>query len=257
MAETQSDKMGNYSPNREYGLVVYTDDFKGEAHRFYVYNFLGWRVSTTTAHYIESKTHSPHIHSRLARELMEQSGVLGTANVEIISNQLSRNTAKMITFGTLVDALRVAFPALTEDYSSEVLEYLIEFIGELNRMRPNEIALLSVAQRQRVRDASVVDQAVLWQAYIRLAAWLRDQKVENWKGCLQTFAEPFTYEREGKVVYTGDFFSRDNPLWLERGVLAPGKRGVSVVNNRPSRQAAFEILKELVQTRSLTRQAAA
>ncbi|MGH7829465.1 MAG: hypothetical protein ACREP8_04750, partial [Candidatus Binatia bacterium] len=155
VAETNSEKMGDYNPDRAYGLVIHTDDFRGEAHRFCVYNFLGWRMPATTAHYIESKTQSPHIHSRLARELMERSSVLGAANVEILSNQLSKYTSKMVTFGTLVDSLRKAFPNLSEESYAGILDYLVEYIGELNRLRPHEIAPLSLAQRQKMREDSV------------------------------------------------------------------------------------------------------
>jgi hypothetical protein len=245
MAETGSENMGDYNPQRAYGLVIYADDFQGEAHRFCVYNFLGWRMASTTAHYIESKTQSPHIHSRLARELMERSGVLGTANVEILSNQLSKYTSKMITFGTLVDSLHLAFPDLTEEFYPEVLEYLVEFIGELSRARPKEIALLDVGQRQKVRETSMADQAIMWRAYIRLAAWLREQKEESWRASLEVLARPYTHRYNGDSQ-TFDLFSRDNPVWLQRGVLVPGKRQVPhVVNNRSSSQAAFQLLRFL------------
>ncbi|MGH7774159.1 MAG: DNA sulfur modification protein DndB [Candidatus Binatia bacterium] len=245
MAETESEKMADYNPQRAYGLIIYTDDFQGEAHRFCVYNFLGWRMASTTAHYIESKTQAPHIHSKLARELMERSDVLGTANVEILCNQLSKHTAKMVTFGTLVDAVRMSFPDLTEESYAEVLEYLVEFIGELSQVRPNEIALLGVAERQKVRETSVADQAIMWRAYIQLAAWLREQKEENWKACLQILARPYTHRNNGQSE-TFDLFSRDNPIWLQRGVLAPGKSEVShVVNKRSSSQAAFQLLRFL------------
>lgn len=245
-AETGSEKMGRYNPQRAFGLVIYTDDFQGEARRFCVYNFLGWRMAATTARYIESKTQSPNIYSRLARELMERSGVLGTANVEILSNQLSKNTAKMVTFGTLADSLRVAFPGVTEESYSETLGYLVEFIAELGLLRPHEIALLNTAQRQQVREGSLVHHPVLWQAYMRLAAWLRSQKEENWKDRLQILGRPFSYPSEGQIQ-SCDFFSRANPIWSERGVLAPGKRGLpNVVNNSHSRQAAFQVLRFLV-----------
>ena len=82
--ETGSTQMASYNSARAYGLVIYTDDYDGEAHRFFIYNFKGWRVSTSTAHYIESKTATPNLHSRLARELMEQSSVLGATNVEVM-----------------------------------------------------------------------------------------------------------------------------------------------------------------------------
>lgn len=247
VTETQSEKMGTYNPQRAYGLVIYTDDFQGEAHRFCVYNFLGWRTASTTAHYIESKTQSPHLHSRLARELMERSGVLGNANVEILSNQLSKNTAKMVTFGTLVDSLRTAFPDLSDVSYRDVLEYLVEFIGEVSRVRPNEIAHLSISQRQKVREASLADQATIWHAYIRLAAWVRDHKIDNWKPRLQVLAEPYNYVSNGQRQ-SCDLFSRNNPLWRVVGVVSPGKKGVlRVFNNRFSRQAAFERLRHWVE----------
>jgi hypothetical protein len=147
--------MPGYNPNRQYGLVIYTDDFEGEAHRFYVYNFQGWRVSASTAHYIESKTHAPAVHAKVAREIMERSGILGIKNVEILSAQLSRNSAKMVTFGTLTEALKTAFPAISESDLPGTPEYIVHDV------RPAEISLLSVAQRQAAREASVADQAVL------------------------------------------------------------------------------------------------
>jgi len=243
--KTESTAMGSYNQEREYGLVIYTDDFQGEAHRFYVYNFLGWRVSGTTAHYIESKTRAPALHAKLAREVMERSGVLGLPNVEIISNQVSRNSAKMITFGTFTDALKAAFPGLAEDNYVEILEHLVKVLEQLNRVRPNEIALLSVAQRQRARDTTLADQAVMWHGYFRLAACLRENAYADWQERLKVLAVPFDYDQDGQQ-WKGDVFSRSNPLWAKLGVLAPGKNGLRVVNNRQARQAAFETLQQLV-----------
>ena len=250
---TESTTMGEYNPNREYGLVIYTDDFQQEAHRFYVYNFKGWRVSSSTAHYIESKTRSPALHAKLARQLMEQSGILGAANVEIISNHLSRNSAKMLTFGTLVESLRVGFPGLTDDEVLETMDYLLKYLEELNKIRPSEIAVISVAQRKRSRDTTVADQAVLWSAYLRLAASLRGNGSGTWQTNLQKLAvSPFRYRCKDGRIWSGDLFSRNNPLWMDRGILAPGKTGIRVVHNRPSRQAAFEALKDIVAGKDFT-----
>jgi hypothetical protein len=244
-AETGSEKIGNYNPNRPYGLVIYTDDFQREAHRFCVYNFLGWRMASTTARYIESKTRSLNIHSRLARELMEQSSVLGAQNVEILSNQLSKHSAKMLTFGTLVDSLCLSFPDLTEESYSEVLDYLVEFVGELGQVRPKEIALLSAAERQKIRESSVAHHPTIWQAYMQLAAWLREQKEDHWKAYLIALALPYSHVFEGERR-TYDLFSLDNPIWQQRGVLAPGKRGLPrMVHNRHNREAAFQLLRFL------------
>jgi hypothetical protein len=245
MEQTGSATMGTYNPDRIYGLVIYTDAFQGEAHRFFVYNFLGWRVPTSTAHFIESKTSEPHIHSRLARVLMERSTMLGSSNIEILSNHLSRNSAKMLTFGTLVEALKASFPNVVEDSYEDTVEFLLEYLDTLGALRPRELALLSVAQRQTVRNASVVDQAVLWHGYIRLAAWIRDNQVTDWKDRLEVLNRPCDVEN-GREVGTMDLFSRDNPRWVAAGVIAAGKKGPRVVNNRQARQGAFELLRDLV-----------
>lgn len=251
--DTGSTDMGSYNAQRTYGLVIYTDDFEGEAHRFYVYNFLGWRVSTSTAHYIESKTTESNLYSRLARELMEKSSVLGSANIEILGNHLSRNSAKMVTFGTLVDALKSSFPMLDENTYTEVLPFMLDFVAGLSTVRPNEIAVLSVAQRQRVRVASVADQAVMWHAYVRMAARIFEDG-KAWVEPLMKLGKPYHHPRPEPKGYQGDLFSRDNPAWAEKGVIAPGKRGPRVVNNRQARQGAFELLCEVtgVAPRSLT-----
>ncbi|MDI6773337.1 MAG: DNA sulfur modification protein DndB [bacterium] len=244
--QTGSTKWGDYNPSRGYGLVIYTDDFQGEAHRFYVYNFLGWRVPTSTAHFIESKTRAPQIHTKLARELMDNSGIL-SRNVEILTNHLSRNTAKMVTFGTLVDALKGAFPALTEDAYDATRDYLLRFLEELHKIRPDEISVLSVAQRQRVRETAVTDQAVLWHGYLRLAARLREAKPDSWPEALASLGQRSRYIHiEEGAIYEGDPFDRRNPAWRVKGVIASGKKGPRVVNNRQAREGAFEFLMELV-----------
>jgi hypothetical protein len=202
-------------------------------------------VPTSTAHFIESKTSEPHIHSRLARELMERSSMLGSSNVEILSNHLSRNSAKMLTFGTLVEALKGSFPNVVEDSYEDTVKFLLEYLDTLGALRSRELALLSVAQRQTVRNASVVDQAVIWHGYIRLAAWIRDNQVTDWKDRLEVLNRPYHVEAGGQVV-TMDLFSRANPRWVEAGVIAPGKKGPRVVNNRQARQGAFELLRDLV-----------
>lgn len=243
--QTASATMPGYNPDRQYSLVIYTDDFKGEAHRFYVYNFLGYKVSPSTAHYIESKTHAPAIHAKFAREVMERSGILGLKNVEILANQLSRNSAKMMTFGTLTEALKTAFPSVSEDDFAPAVEFVVAFLDALHEVRPSEIGLLSVVQRQQVRDQTVADQAVLWHGYFNLAAWLRKNQAHSWRTALTAIGQPITYDRKGKS-YAGDLLRRENPLWVDVGLLVPGKRGLRVLNNRQGRETAFDVLKGAV-----------
>ena len=175
---------------------------------------------------------------------MDRSAILGPSNVEILSNHLSRNSAKMVAFGTLVEAIKSAFPNIHEDNYAEISDFLLEYLNELGSIRPNEIALLSVAKRQKVRSESIVDQAVMWHGYLRLAARLKEYRPDDWRDALSTLSNPYKHGDD----YENDLFNRENPVWAEKEVIAQGKTGPRVVNNRQSRQGAFEVLAQVTAT---------
>jgi hypothetical protein len=52
-------------------------------------------------------------------------------------------------------------------------------------------------------------------------------------------------------TFTGDLFARNNPVWTDTGLLAPGKTGPRVLNNRQAREAAFDVLKAVVSGKGL------
>jgi len=260
--ETDSQEMEDYNPVRPYSLTISTDDFEGEAHRFFVLNSKGWKVPSSKAYYIESRTNSPHAKTRLTRQLMDECGVLGAKNVEIVQGTLSKNSAKMVLFYTLVRGIEAAFPALPDDDSeqwAELRRYLIDFVAELGKVRPNEIALLSVQRRQEVRMRSVADQGVFWISYLRLAAWLREHASDSWRAGLAALGETYRHEvtnsdtGETKAIYTGDLMNRENPLWRTRGIVAATEKpGIyRIISNRHAQEQAFVTLRSLVQ-RKLT-----
>ncbi len=241
VAQTGSEKMGGYNPSRQYGLVIYTDDYRGEAHRSYVYNALGWKVSGSTASYLESKTASPNLHVKLARELMERSPILGHENVEILKNNLPRNSARMLSFNTLSQALREAFPDLTGEYYQDILNQLVHFVGALNKIRPNEIALLDLSRRKRVREISLAGSAPLWSAYFRIAGRVFAGKLPGWEEKLRALNAEYT-----SGSFTGDLFSPSNPAWINHKVAVAGAKGVQVRNNPEARRGAWTLLSEVL-----------
>lgn len=241
--ETGSSEMESYNPSRTYALAIFSDDFQGEAHKFYVLNSKGQKVAAGKAHYVSSLTSDPHVHSRLAHDLMNRSGVLGNKNVEIVQSTLSKNSTKLVLFYTMVRGLAQSFPATpapdSQDYEA-LLQYLVDFVGALHESRPNEIALLNLQQRQNSRAQTIADQAIAWIAYFKLAAELRRQNQP-----LDTLAMLGADYRHGD--YQGDFLSRGNPLWQEKGVLVPdGKGGFRVVSNRAAQTNLTAAICELV-----------
>ncbi len=241
--ETGSSEMERYNPARTYALAIYADDFAGEAHKFFVLNSKGQKVAPGKAHFVSAMTNNPHIHARLAHDLMSRSGIVGPQNVEIVQTTLSKNSTKMVLFYTLVRGLTEAFPAPpapnTPEYL-ELLQYLVDFVAALSVARPDAIGLLSLEQRQRIRAATIADQAIGWIAYFKLAAELR--RATRSLDALNVLGVPYT---DGD--FTGDYLARDNPLWQAKGVLVPdGKGGYRVVSNRGSQTNLTAALSERV-----------
>jgi hypothetical protein len=243
--ETGDETYEQYNPKREYALAIYTDDFAGEAHKFFVLNSKGWKVPPSKAHFVASLTDEPHLHARLAKDLMRNCGVLGDRNVEISQSTLSKNSAKMVLFYSLMRGLQAAFPHVPseDDDRASLLSYLVEFVAELSRVRPNEIALLSLDKRQKVREESIADQAISWIGYFHMASLLRQDP--NWKRRLEVLGRPYTHPQG---AYVGDLFARTNPLWQEKGILTPpdAKGKIKVISNRNAQAQMVSTLDSLV-----------
>ena len=248
--ETGDEEWDGYVPERPYQLTISTDTFEGEAHKFFVLNTKGAKVSANKAYFVESQTANPHAHTRLAKKLMDDCGILTIRNVEVVQATLSKNTAKMVGLYTLVRGLEGAFSSVPSDDEKrqELLNYLCEFLTELSAARPNEIGLLSVELRQQARENTVADQAIMFIAYLKLAAYLRSKP--NWKAGVQVLGHKHRHiDDQGNVVWVGDLMDRQNPLWQARGVLAPAanKPGVyRVISNRNAQTQTYDTLREIV-----------
>jgi hypothetical protein len=226
--------------NKSFTVNIYVMPRQGESQLFYEYNVLGKHADTTRA-YVLSQTDPV---SKVVRELINQPPFQG--NVETVTNRLSKSSAKMVTFGTLHDAIRDARRGAPGRAVDEVAFYT-RFFGLLSRVRP-EIGTLSAAERNRVRSEFMVDQAVMFHAYVRLAEHLRvametaknadaDLVWEEWARTLERLRAPSSPRK--------DFFNRIAPLWQQRGVIRPSRSGgFAVANTRDTRQIAYELLRD-------------
>jgi hypothetical protein len=240
--QTGDKKFREYNPEAQYGLTIRTADRAEEATDFSKWNTQGTKATPSKAYHVSAMGIDPNPHAKLASQLMRMHGILGDKNVELSSTSLSKNSAKLVLFYTLVRGLNLAFPTIpTEQEAYDDLRgYLLDFLTELNGVRPEEIALLSLERRQQVREESIADQAITWIAYFGLAAALRS--VKGWKSKLDALRQPVSIDE-----YTGDLFSRKNPLWVKKGILIQNQEGkFRVVANRASQQEMIKALKDIV-----------
>ena len=220
----------------EFPLTIETLDLSGESGLFYEYNQLGKPANPSRSRFINQAAR----HNRLAAEVSELSHLRG--HVEIVSNNLSKNSSKVITFNTLAKGIEQGFPGLDESNFEDTKDYLVQFVNSLAAVRP-EAGYLPLSERQQVRASSIGDSALIYGTYFKLAGDL--QGCKDWQHRLANLGEPYTCASDsGK--WEGDLMNRENPIWRQT-VLVPTKTGtLSIANRTDSRTHAYEVLRGIV-----------
>lgn len=186
--------------------------------------------------------------SILAKRVIDLTPALHT-NVNRVTDRLTANNPNVVTLSTLRESLKAAVETDGLDESEMEGTALVasRFFSMLATIRP-EIGLLTLPERKKVRNQSLVDAPVMFQGYGALIAdfnldvsKLGMLKAETlWLSKLKNLSEAVTYQ-EG--VWTGDLFLKSNPVWSRLGVVKPGLSGQPTINN--NRGARLQVSKVL------------
>ena len=219
----------------EFPLLIEVLDLREECDLFFEYNQLGKPANPTRSRWLNQAD----LHSALTSTVISHSRL--DEHVELVTNNISKNSPKIVTFNALATAIKAGFPELDESNCDEVRDYLIEFIDHLTEVRP-ETGYMPLAERKRVRESKIGDSAVAFYGYGKLAADLRGY--QEWKDLLSRLGEPYHYNGPRGGPWEGDLMSRENPIW-EGKVLLRGSGGkLQISNNRETRQFIHEKLRE-------------
>ena len=216
----------------EFPLLIEVLDLNEESKLFYEYNQLGKPANPTRSRWINQAD----LHSALASQVVALSKLRG--HVELVTNNISKNSPKVVTFNALYTALRAGFPAV-DDSNIEVLQqFMVEFVDQLVSIRP-ETGHLPLSERKLARENGIGDSALAFYGYGMLAGNLMG--VAGWPKLLEKLGEPYHCATIGEVWH-GDLMSRQNPIW-EGKVLLRGAGGrLQISNNRETRQFMHETL---------------
>lgn len=197
--------------------------------------------------------------SLLAKRVIEKSSAL-RGNVNRVTDKLTSRNPQVITLSTLREMMRTF--ASTERIDASELDGLAfvaaQFYDMLGRARP-ELQQQSVTERRRIRQELIVDAAVMMHGYAAVMkeygndlAKLGRQKAQKlWGERLGWLSSDAVYRFDH---WRGDFFEKRNPLWIEVGVVKPGKDGsrLTVLNTGGARSETGRVLREfLTQDRPL------
>lgn len=204
---------------------------------FWIYNQIGEKVSNTVA----KATYQGTNHQKLAKQFMLSSQHLGLDNIETKFDTVSKNSPKLVAFGTLSGAIESNWAAdpISDKDLEEQTQFLVDFWDALVAYRP-ELGRVPLVKRQESRGASLAATAVAMHGYIAVANALylegsRDFTVLRALQDKVTLPAAGFRHKAGDVV---DWFDYDNPEWIKRGVLvqATDKKGTSKLVARMSFQ---------------------
>ena len=183
--------------------------------------------------------HQADLHNSLTSQVVDSSVLRD--HVELVTNNISRNSTKIVTFNTLAKGVREGFPGLDETNFDVTKQYLVDFFNRLATIR-SEMGYLDLSARKVIREKSIGDTALVVHAYVIIAGDLQRANIPDWAERLSKLAKPYTHEGG----WSGDLMSRDNPLWRD-SVLTPTKSGaMSVTNRTSSRKYMHDSLRELI-----------
>ena len=221
----------------EFPLLIEVLDLDEERALFFEYNQLGKPANPTRSKWINQAD----AHNSLTSQVISCSGFEG--NVELVTNNISKNSTKVVTFNALATALKAAFPDLDDSNFEDIKEFVTRFFNRLQTIRP-ETGSLTLSARKRGRESSIGDSAVAFYAYGMLAADLRG--FSDWEQLLAKLGDPYQHVADNRSVWEGDVMSRENPAW-NGTVLLMGRSGhLQISNNRETRQFIHEKLREVV-----------
>ncbi len=222
----------------EFPLVIEELDIRGESGLFHEYNQLGKPANPSRSRFINQAS----LHNRMASSVMEGSVLNG--NVEVVTNNLTRNTNKVMTFNTLAKGIEQGFKALDEVNFDATRDFLIAFVDRLAEVRP-EIRYLPISERLKIREATIGDSGLIFQAYFRIAGDL--EGMPDWPERLEYLKEPYVLlDGNRGIRYEGDLMSRQNPIWRQTVLVENANGKVSIANRSDSREYVYRQLRKAV-----------
>jgi len=190
--------------------------------------------------------------SLLAKAVISHSKAL-RGNVNRVTDRLTSKNPQVITLSTLREMTRnvISDDFIGEDEIEGTAVMIAAFYDLLASVR-SELGHLNAADRHLVRKNLMVDSAVVMHGYSRLIpdfisdiSKLGSARAQSvWRDRIERLTKVYTFADSS---WSGDLFSKNNPLWREVGILKPNAKGtgLSQVNNGATRTSAAKVLRSI------------
>jgi|GEM_PF-7064622 len=226
----------NFDPDRRFSLRIWRAPEVFENTIFYAMNMEHDKADASRSKWLAQKNEG----QKIAREVVRKSPHLGEANVETVTNSLSKKNPRLAAFNTFSAGFEEAWADIPAEDIGKAVDWFLGFWEKLVSVLP-ELKRQPLPERQRVRKQSLVGWAIAIQGYIRLARRFYDEALDL--SLLETLSQKHK-EPDGT---TFNFFAWENPAFQRAGIIVPAvnKRGetkLTVRNSHQTRRAMADVL---------------
>jgi hypothetical protein len=238
-----------FSGDHQFKIELYFLSREDEGNYFYDKNQLPTPTAKSKAYDLTTVDDL----SLLAKRVIDRSKAL-QGNVNRVTDRLTAKNPQVVTLSTLREMMKTFAPS--DSFEASELDGMADvaaaFYDMLASVRP-ELAELSRQDRRKVRDALVVDAAVMMHGYAALMReYSRDlvkqgtkKATADWKSRLSALKADRSYKLDN---WSGDVFDKNNPLWLAVGVTKRSLDGnrLTVLNTGAARAQCGRVLRQLL-----------
>ncbi|MDK2799617.1 MAG: hypothetical protein PWP27_2430 [Clostridiales bacterium] len=193
-------------------------DLKTAQQQFHQFS-KGLKISSSRSEYFNATDHS----NEIVRQLMRNSELTG--RVEIVRNTITkRERRNVVTFATMVNAIKMVYKEMTNAQAQELAGYLCEFFDGLFNTVPE---LLDFESRQQSKETSLKAENFMFYGYLAISKLLRGK--ENWQQYL-----PLINELD---------LAKESEVWFGK-VTKRGRNGFAIINSTDSRAYFIEKITE-------------
>ena len=144
--------------------------------------------------------------------LIENSELHG--RVDNVNNTITSTNPFLVTFSTLIQALRNNFSIKTKEEVKVIGEYLIKFFNILINLQKSEMGQIEIHLRNELKTKRMTIESLAWYGYMRLAKEL--------------MGESNLVEKLYKLN-ENNFLDKDNSIWNE--IFRETTKGKRIINN--------------------------
>jgi len=145
--------------------------------------------------------------------------------VDNVNNSITSTNPYLVSFSTLIQALRNNFSIKTKEEVKEIGDYLVKFFNILINLQKSEMGQIEIHLRNELKTRRMTIESLAWYGYMRLAKELMNES---------NLVEKLYKLNEN------NFLDKNNPIWNE--IFRETTKGKRIINNSSTQSYVQKVM---------------